>query len=85
MPGRKGVKRSIKTANIDIEPEDLLHDDPIVIKKMTSQCLRFVERKNKNSTTESSDLVPPKDYFDTEFNAQGANNQCRTSGSYRFR
>ena len=31
MPGRKGVKRSVKTANIDIEPEDLLDDDPIDI------------------------------------------------------
>ena len=29
--GRKGVKRSVRTANIDAEPEDLLHDDPIDI------------------------------------------------------
>ena len=82
IPGRKGAKRSVQTANIDIEPEDLLHDDPIDITKMASQNLRFVERRNKNSTTESSDLVAPKDYFDTKFNAQEANNQCRTSGSY---
>ena len=66
IPGRKGVKRSVQTANIDIEPEDLLHDDPIDITKMTTQNLRFVERRNKNSTTESSDLVVPKDYFDTK-------------------
>ena len=29
MPGRKGIKRSVRARNIDIEPEDLLHDDPI--------------------------------------------------------
>ena len=69
MPGRKGVKHSVKTANIDIEPEDLLHDDPIDIVKIPSQSVRFVERRRKNSTTESSDLVGLKDYFDTKFNA----------------
>ena len=69
MPGRKGVKRSVRTANIDIEPEDLLHDDPIDIVKIPSQNLRFVERRNENSTTESSDLVALKDYFETKFNA----------------
>ena len=69
MPGRKGVKRFVKTANIDIEAEDLLHNDPIGIVKIPSQNLRFVERRNENSTTESSDLVALKDYFDTKFNA----------------
>ena len=37
--------------------------------KIPGQNLRFVERRNKNSTTESSDLVALKDYFDTTFNA----------------
>ena len=37
MPGRKRVKRSVRTANIDIEPEDLLHDDPVGIVKIPSQ------------------------------------------------
>ena len=69
MRGRKGVKRSVRTANIDIEPEDLLHDDPIDIVKLPSQNLWFVERRNEYSTTESSDLVALKDYSDTEFNA----------------
>ena len=37
--------------------------------KIPSQSVRFVERRRKNSTTESSDLVGLKDYFDTKFNA----------------
>ena len=69
MPGRKGVKRSVRTANIDTEPEDLLHDDPIEIVRIPSQNIRFVERSNENPTTESSDLVALKDYFDIKFNA----------------
>ena len=69
MPGRKGVKRSVRAANIDIEPEDLVHDDPIDIVKIPSQNLWFVERRNEYSTTESSDLVALKDYFDAKFNA----------------
>ena len=69
MRGRKGVKRSVRTANIDIEPEDLLHDDLIDIVKIPSQNLWFVERRNEYSTTESSDLAALKDYFDTKFNA----------------
>ena len=69
MPGRKGVKRSVKTANIDIEPEDLLDDDPIDIVRIPSQNIRFVESSNENPTTESNDLVALKDYFDTKFNA----------------
>ena len=68
MPGRKGVKRSLRTANIDTEPEDLLHDDSIDIVRISSQNMRFVERSNENPTTESSDLVSLKDYFDTKFN-----------------
>ena len=67
MPGRKGVKRSVRTANINIEPEDLLHDDPIDIVRIPSQNIRFVERRNENPTTESSDLAALKDYFDTKF------------------
>ena len=67
MPGRKGVKRSVRTANINIEPEDLLHDDPIDIVRIPSQNIRFVERSNENPTTESSDLAALKDYFDTKF------------------
>ena len=69
MPGRKGVKRSVKTANIDIEPEDLLDADPIDIVRIPSQNIRFAERSNENPTTESNDLVDLKDYFDTKFNA----------------
>ena len=69
MPGRKGVKCSVRTANIDIEPEDLLHDDPIDIVKIPSQNIRFAERRNENSTPESSDLVALKDYFDKKLNA----------------
>ena len=69
MPVRKGVKRTVKTANIDIEPEDLLHDDPIDIVRIPSQNIRFVERSNENPTTESNDLVALKDYFNTKFNA----------------
>ena len=69
MPGRKGVKRSVKTANIDIEPEDLLDDDPIDIVRIPSQNIRFVESSKENPTTESNDLVALKDYFDTKFNA----------------
>ena len=68
MPGRKGVKRSLRTANIDTEPEDLSHDDPIDIVRISSQNMRFVERSNENPTTESSDLVALKDYFNTKFN-----------------
>ena len=69
MSGRKGVKRSIRTANIDIEPEDLLDDDPIDIVRIPSQNIRFVESSNENPTTESNDLVALKYYFDTKFNA----------------
>ena len=70
IPGRKGVKRSVRTAKHRyFEPEDLLHDDPIDSAKIPSQNLRFVERWNENSTIESSDLVALKDYFDTKFNA----------------
>ena len=69
MPERKGVKRSVKTANIDIEPEDLLDDDPIDIARIPSQNIRFVESSKENPTTESNDLVALKDYFDTKFNA----------------
>ena len=68
MPGRKGVKLSVRTANIDTKPEDLLHDDPIEIVRIPSQNIRFVERSNENPTTESSDLVALKDYFNTKFN-----------------
>ena len=69
MPGRNGVKRSVRTANIDIEPEDLLDDDAIDIVRIPSQNIGFVERSNENPTTESNDLVALKDYFDTKFNA----------------
>ena len=69
MPGRKGVKRSVKTANIDIEPEDLVDDDPIDIVRIPSQNIRFVESSKENPTTESNDFVTLKDYFDTKFNA----------------
>ena len=37
--------------------------------RIPSQNIRFVERSNENPTTESSDLVALKDYFDTKFNA----------------
>ena len=69
MPGRKGVKRFVRTANIDIAPEDLLHDDQIDILRIRSQNIGFEERSNENPNTESSDLVALKDYFDTKFNA----------------
>ena len=69
MPGRKGVKSSVRTADIDIEPEDLLDDDPIGIVRIPSQNIRFVESSNENPTTESNDLVALKDYFETKFNA----------------
>ena len=69
MPGRKGVKRPVKTANTDIEPEDLLDDDPIDIVGIPSQNIRFFESSKENPTTESNDLVALKDYFDTKFNA----------------
>ena len=72
MPGRKGVKRSARTTNIDIEPEDLLHDDLIDLVRIPRQKRRFVERSNKNSTTESSDLAALKYYFNTKSNAQEA-------------
>ena len=68
MPGRKGVKRSVRTANIDIEPEDLLDDDPIDIARIPSQNMRFVESSKENLTTESNDLVALRNYFDTKFN-----------------
>ena len=67
MPGRKGVRRSVRTANIDTEPEDLLHDDPMDIVRIPSQHKRFVERSNKNPTIESSDLVALKVYLETKF------------------
>ena len=69
MPGRKGVKRSVKTANIDIWPEGQLHDEPIDNVKILNQNFRFVERRSENSTTESRNSVALKDYFDTKFNA----------------
>ena len=69
MPGRKGLKHSVKTAKISIEQEDLLHDDPLDIVRIPSQYTWFVEGSNENSATESSDLVALKDYFDTKFNA----------------
>ena len=67
MPGRKGVRRSVRTANIDTEPEDLLHDDPMDILRIPSQHKRFVERSNENPTIESSDLVALKVYLETKF------------------
>ena len=72
MPERKGVKRSVRTANIDIEPEDLLDDDPIDIVRIPSQNIRFVDSSKENPTTESNALVALKDYFDTKFNAREA-------------
>ena len=69
MHGRKGVKRSVRTANIDIEPEDLLDDNPIDIVRIPSQNIRFIQRSTENPTSESNDLVALKDYFDTKFNA----------------
>ena len=69
MPGRKGVKRSARITNIDIEPEDLLNDDPIDIVRIPRQKRRFVERSNKNSTKESNDLAALKDYFNAKSNA----------------
>ena len=69
MPGRKGVKRSVRTAKIDIEPEDLLHDNPIDIVRIPSQNIQFFE-SNENPTTESGDLVAPrKEIYYTKFNA----------------
>ena len=75
MPGRNGVKRSVRTANIDIEPEDPLDDAPIDIARIPSQNIRFVESSKENLTTESNYLVALKDYFDTKFNARSKNNQ----------
>ena len=68
MLGRKGVKRSARTANIDSEPDGLLHDDPIDIMRISSQIIWFVERSYQNPTTDSSDLDVLKDYFDAKFN-----------------
>ena len=47
MPGRKGAKRSVKTANIDIEPKDLLHDDLIDIVKIPSQTYDLLKEETK--------------------------------------
>ena len=69
MPGKKEVKLSARTANINGETEDLLHNDPIDIVRIPSQNIRFVEKSNKNATAESTDLVVVKDYFDPKFNA----------------
>ena len=68
MPGRKGIKRSVRAPNIDID-DYLLHDDPIDTVRIPSQNIRFVERNNENPTTESSDLVALKNYFNTKFNS----------------
>ena len=37
--------------------------------RIPSQEIRFVERSNENPTTESSDLINLKGYFDRKFNA----------------
>ena len=66
---RKKVKRSARTANIGIEPEDLLYDNPIDIVRIPSQNTSFVEKSNRHPTTELSDLVALKYYFDTKFKA----------------
>ena len=68
MLGRKGIKRSARTANIESEPDGLLHDDPIDIMRIPSQIIWFVGRSHQNPTTDSSDLDALKDYFDTKFN-----------------
>ena len=39
------------------------------VERISTQNIRFVERSNENPTTESSDLVALKDYFDIKFNA----------------
>ena len=39
------------------------------VERISTQNIRFVERSNENPTTESSDLVALKDYFDRKFNA----------------
>ena len=78
--GRKGIKRSARNANIDSEPDDLLHDDPIDIMRIPNQIMWFVKRSNQNPTTDSSDLDVLKDYFDTKFNglvAKTTNNEFK--------
>lgn len=78
--GRKEIKGSARTANIDSEPDDLLHDDPIDIMKIPSQIMWFAKRSNQNPTTDSSDLDVLKDYFDTKFNglvAKTTNNEFK--------
>ena len=54
---------------MDSEPDGILHYDSIDIVRIPSQNIQFVERSNENPTTESSDSVALKDYFDTKFNA----------------
>ena len=63
------MKHSARAANIESEPQCQLHDDSIDIVWIPSQNMQFFERSNENPTTESSDLVALKHYFDTKFNA----------------
>ena len=74
LPGRQRVKRSARTANINSEPEGLLHDDTIDIVRYQT---KIYKRSNKNPTTESCDLVALKDYFDTKFSKLELDGQHR--------
>ena len=47
MPGRKGIKRSARTANIESEPDGLLHDDPIDIMRIPSQIIWLSEEATR--------------------------------------
>ena len=60
LPRIKGVKHSVKTVSSNSKSED---------RQDTKQNLRFIQRKNGNPFTKSSNL----NYLDTKFNALESN------------
>ena len=56
MPGRKQVKHSTKTASSESKSEGV-HDDSIYIVRTPTKKLRFIQKKNQNPSTKSSNQV----------------------------
>ena len=67
MTGIKGVEDPAKTATRDSKSEDL-HNNPIYVFQNTKQNLRFIQRKNGNPSSKTSNLSYLNNFIALELN-----------------
>ena len=67
ITGIKGVEDPAKTATRDSKSEDL-HNNPIYVFQNTKQNLRFIQRKNGNPSSKTSNLSYLNNFIALELN-----------------